>query len=80
LVVAGTGFKVPFAKRQDVVQGFREVMERLVLDSSPLLELALAARQRVEAHYTWSAKAAQVKQVYQWVLGQNSVKPAFFAV
>lgn len=80
LVGAGTGYKIPFDKRQDVVRGFRETLERLALDSSPLAELAVAARQRVDEHYTWSAKAAQVKQVYQWVLGQRPVKPAFFAV
>jgi hypothetical protein len=31
----------------------------------------------VLAHFTWSAKAAQVAEVYDWVLGRRAEKPNF---
>jgi hypothetical protein len=38
--------------------------------------MSKAARQRVLDSFTWSAKAAQVVEVYKWVLGERG-KPNF---
>lgn len=33
----------------------------------------------VQANYTWSAKARQVREVYDWVLGRRADRPDFAA-
>jgi len=39
--------------------------------------LGARARDRVLRHFTWDAKAAQVLEVYRWVLGRRPTKPDF---
>ena len=72
------GLKVPIGPRDAVVAGFRATLERLVADPAQLGPLGEAARARAEEMFAWSRKAAQVRQVYDWVLGQRSSRPAPF--
>ena len=68
LVDEATGYKVPIGPRAAVVAGFRDRLGRILDDPSDLPRLAAAGRAEVAARYTWAAKAAQVRQVYDAVL------------
>ncbi|NDV98292.1 glycosyltransferase family 4 protein [Salipiger sp. PrR002] len=68
LVTPGTGFKLPCEDRAGIVAGFAAALERLARDPSALPTMADAARARVEQSFTWSRKAQQIAQVYEWVL------------
>ena len=79
LVTADVGRKVPLGDRAAIVAGFREELERMAADPAALTPLAAQARARVQAGFTWPRKAAQVAQVYDWVLGHRVEKPDFSA-
>ncbi len=75
LVVPGTGYKVPIGPRDEIIAGFRRVLEEITSDSSALPQIAQAGRDRVNRFYTWPAKAAQIAEIYDWVLGRRTDKP-----
>ncbi|MFD1342723.1 glycosyltransferase family 4 protein [Litorisediminicola beolgyonensis] len=68
LVTPETGFTVPCSDRAGIVADVRARLTALAEDPSPLCPIGDAARQRVAQSFTWSAKARQVRQVYDWVL------------
>ena len=76
LVSPGTGFAVPMGQREAIVRGVREVLEKLVAHPELLDEMGPKARARVLRSFTWDVKAAQVLEVWRWVLGQRD-KPDF---
>ncbi len=76
LVTDGTGYRVPLGRRDQIVAHFRAVLSGLVDDSTCLREMGERAVRRVEALFTWRAKARQLEEVYQWVLGRTC-KPSF---
>jgi|SRR6056297_888265 len=75
LVDDTVGFKVPVGSRAEIVAGFSAVLDTVLADPGLLAPRAAAARQRVADHYTWSAKAAKVARVYDWVLGEDTARP-----
>lgn len=79
LVTANVGRKVPLGDRAAIVAGFRAELERMAADPAALVPLAIAARARVQAAFTWPRKAAQVGQVYDWVLQHRVEMPDFSA-
>jgi glycosyltransferase involved in cell wall biosynthesis len=80
LVIPGTGVKVPCGAREQIIAGFQAELTKMSADPSALMNMAAAARARVEACFTWNRKAEQVAQVYDWCLGKSDVKPRFFDV
>ena len=72
----GTGFIVPLGERPQIVAALRRVLEQLVANPHPLPAMASRARRRVLDLFTWPAKAAQTREVYEWVLGRRE-KPDF---
>ena len=50
-------------------------LEGLVANPSTIRPMGAAARERVHRLFTWDAKAAQVLEVYRWVLGQRPSQP-----
>ncbi|WP_299632630.1 glycosyltransferase [uncultured Roseobacter sp.] len=68
LVRAQTGYKVPIGSRAEIIARFGAVLQQIVSDPSPLPGLAAAAQADVQARFTWEAKAAQVRRVYDAVL------------
>ncbi|WP_299918771.1 glycosyltransferase [uncultured Roseobacter sp.] len=68
LVRAQTGYKVPIGSRAEIIARFGALLQQIVADPSPLPGLAAAARADVQARFTWEAKAAQVRRVYDAVL------------
>jgi glycosyltransferase involved in cell wall biosynthesis len=79
LVTADIGRKVPLGDRTAIMAGFRAELERMAADPAQLIPLAETARARVQAAYTWPRKAAQVAQIYDWVLRHRVEKPDFSA-
>jgi glycosyltransferase involved in cell wall biosynthesis len=77
LVTAETGFLVEIGSRERIVADLRACLEELTRRPSEIDARSAAARDRVRRHFTWDAKAAQVRQVYEWVLGRREVKPDF---
>jgi glycosyltransferase involved in cell wall biosynthesis len=76
LVSEGTGYRLPIGPRQELVSRFRQALTDLASARERLAEVGRRARRRVQARFTWEAKAAQVLEVYRWVLGQRG-KPDF---
>ncbi len=77
LVTEATGFRIPIGPRGAIIAALRARLEALAADPSPLPGLAAAGRARVATHFTWAAKAAQVRRVYDWVL-EGGTKPDLF--
>lgn len=76
LVTPRTGFSVPIGPRRNLIQEVRAILSRLTQDRSELRSMAARGRERVATYFTWEAKARQVLQVYEWVLGR-ATKPDF---
>jgi glycosyltransferase involved in cell wall biosynthesis len=76
LVTPATGFALPLGPRTQIVRDLRSVLERLAVDPSVIRPMGARARDRVLRGFTWPAKAAQVREVYRWVLGRRD-KPDF---
>ena len=79
LVTPDIGRKVPLGDRAAVISGFRAELEHMAANPAALIPLAANARARVQAAFTWPRKAAQVAQVYDWVLKHRVEKPDFDA-
>jgi glycosyltransferase involved in cell wall biosynthesis len=77
LVTQATGLTVPIGPRAQIVSDLRFILERLSADPSELPGMACRARARVHDLFTWPAKARQIVQVYEWVLGWRSDPPEF---
>lgn len=76
LVTPATGVTMPMAPRAEVVQRLRAVLADLAARPHDVAAMGARARQRVFRSFTWDAKAAQVLEVYRWVLGHRD-KPDF---
>jgi alpha-maltose-1-phosphate synthase len=76
LVSAGTGVKLPLAPREQIVQALRAAFERFIANPGEIQLMGARARARVFRLFTWDAKAAQVFEVYRWVLKERS-RPDF---
>ena len=72
LVSEETGLKVPIGRREDVICAFGAKLEAIAEDPAALPGMSANARARVRALFTWPAKARQVAEVYDWVLGDGS--------
>jgi len=68
LVTPETGFRIPIGSRSQIAARLSAQLEALSEDRSMLTAMAKAARQRVQDHFTWDAKAMQVVQYYQRLL------------
>ena len=75
LVTFDTAVTVPLGDRAAIVAGFRAALERLAADPAGVKAMGNRARARVQAQFTWAAKAAQVAQVYDWVLRRRAEPP-----
>jgi glycosyltransferase involved in cell wall biosynthesis len=70
LVTPDTGFALPMGTRADIVARFREKLTALCDDPSPLPKMGRAAQALIAEKFTWGQKAQQIRQIYDWVLGQ----------
>ncbi len=77
LVTDRTGFRVKMGKRAELVRSFQDTLANLWEQRGTLSETGGRARERVLENFTWKAKAAQIVEVYKWVLGRQATKPDF---
>lgn len=77
LVSDDLGYKVQMGSREEIISRLREQLARIIADPTELPVKARAARSHVFNEFTWEAKAGQVLQVYDWVLGRQPDKPRF---
>lgn len=75
LVTEETGYKIPIGTRDQIVSGFRSVLEDVVANPSALPDLGRAARDKVLRDFTWAAKARQIARLYDWILRSRSGTP-----
>lgn len=75
LVPSHTGYVIPMMERSAIVERLRELFASLIADPSPLDAFSLQAQEHIRRYYTWEAKAAQILEVYEWVLGRREQKP-----
>ena len=78
LVDEAIGIKLPIGSRREIVTHLRAALEALAADPSKLPTLAENGIARVQSHFTWTAKAAQVAQVYRWCLTAEDARPEPF--
>lgn len=77
LVTARTGLRIPLGPRERIIVEMRECLERLAKAPDLVAELGRAARLRAATQFSWDAKARQMLEVYEWVLGRQAHKPDF---
>ncbi len=77
LVNEDTGFLIEMGDRATIVSQLREMLKKVIQQPELIEQKAVAARQRVQASFTWDVKAEQVIQVYEWVLQQRAEKPSW---
>lgn len=77
LVSPRTGWRVPLGTKQQIIDRYREILARLCVDTSSIAVMGVNAKERVRRQFSWSAKARQVLQVYEWVVGIRAQKPDF---
>jgi glycosyltransferase involved in cell wall biosynthesis len=76
LVTGATGYLIDLGKRQEIVERFRTVLSDIAEHPEQLAaKSALGVRRAIE-QFTWSAKAQQILQVYDW-LTKGGARPAF---
>lgn len=77
LVASDTGVTVPLGDRDAIVAGFRAALMQMAEDPGLVASMGQTAHARVMDQFTWAAKAGQVEQVYDWVLGRTANRPDF---
>lgn len=79
LVSDDTGYKVAITNRAGVIEGLGARLVHCAENPAEVAAKGHAARDWVQAHFTWGRKAAQIARVYAWVLGKTGPKPDLFA-
>lgn len=77
LITDECGRKVSLGSKEHIASAMRVHLEELERDKDLREKLGAAARQRVEDHLTWHAKAMQTLEIYKWVTGERADKPEF---
>jgi len=75
LVTDATGWKVPITGRDGVIAGLSDRLAWCVDHPEQVAAKGHAARARVQELFTWERKAAQILQIYNWVLTPGLPKP-----
>jgi glycosyltransferase involved in cell wall biosynthesis len=76
LVTPETGFLIPMASRNEIIERFKCLFAQLVQQPALIESRSALAYARARDLFSWDAKASQVVQVLKWVAGQGS-KPDF---
>lgn len=71
LVDSNTGIRVPFHDKASLVEGLRQAIDEVIRRPQSLDGLGAAGRRKVLEKFTWDAKANQIFEVYEAVLGAS---------
>ena len=77
LVTEKTGFLLPMGTRQQIIDRLRSLLTHLCEHPQEIDAKSPLALRRAHEQFTWPAKARQVVQVYDWVLGRRAERPVF---
>jgi glycosyltransferase involved in cell wall biosynthesis len=77
LVTEKTGFLLPMGTREQIIERLRSLLTHLCDHPQEIDAKSPAALRRAHEQFTWPAKARQVVQVYDWVLGRRTDRPIF---
>jgi glycosyltransferase involved in cell wall biosynthesis len=72
LVGPGLGYRIPIGPRDHIIAALRTQLAEIAADPSALPGMGEAARAHVLAHFTWAAKAAQIRRLYDHILAERS--------
>jgi glycosyltransferase involved in cell wall biosynthesis len=73
------GIQVPLVDKDDMVGRFTAARESLADDPARRAALGRAAYEYVSTRHSWDAKAARIREVYEWTLGRwTGPRPDFF--
>jgi glycosyltransferase involved in cell wall biosynthesis len=75
VVTQECGIKIPLGTGEELIDRFRDKLERLAVDSELRNHLGKVARERIRRFFTWDVKARMFLEVYHWVLGHRRDKP-----
>ena len=75
LVTQKTGFLVDIGAPEKIVRQFRAVLNDLVEHPQKIDQRSAAALARAHRHFTWDAKAARIREIYDWALSGSTVRP-----
>ncbi len=78
LVTPETGFAIPMGPKDQIISSLSALLDQIAQDPNALPGMGQAARARATQMFTWEAKAAQIAQVYDWVLAPEGPRPEFF--
>jgi glycosyltransferase involved in cell wall biosynthesis len=77
LVTEKTGYLLPIGTRPQIIDRLRTLLTRLCDNPAEIDARSPLALRRAHEQFTWRAKAAQVVQVYDWLLGRRPDRPHF---
>jgi glycosyltransferase involved in cell wall biosynthesis len=79
-VKGGCGIAVPITDKPALVESYRKSLEELAASPEKRVELGAMAHQYARSNHTWDAKAENIVQVYEWVLGTRKDRPNFYGL
>ncbi|MEP1356295.1 MAG: glycosyltransferase family 4 protein [Tateyamaria sp.] len=68
LVQPSFGNKIPIGTREEIISSLRAEVQAVVQDPTELPWRAEAARKHAHSHFTWGAKALQIRRLYDAIL------------
>lgn len=71
------GIKVPLSDKAGVTAAFVDALESLANDAERRCDMGVAAFEYVKANHSWDKKAERIAEVYEYLLGKRSNRPAF---
>jgi len=77
LVTPKTGFLLPMGTRPQIIDRLGALLAQLSENPHEIDAKSPAALRRAHEQFVWPAKARQIVQVYDWVLGRRAKKPQF---
>ena len=76
LVTADCGVKVHLGAKDQIVTQISNALRDLCLSPRDLARMRQNAQNRIATHYTWNAKAKQIRKIYDWILSGDKHQPA----
>jgi glycosyltransferase involved in cell wall biosynthesis len=77
IVTPKTGWVLPMGSREEIVARLTSLLDQLTNSPDEIQARSRAAVERCFTAFTWEAKARRILEIYEWVMGRVTQKPAF---
>lgn len=77
LVNSNSGFAIKIGPRAELVHEIEQLVQAIAAGEYDLQSMSAAGSDRVKKIYSWSAKAQQIRSVYDWVATREGALPNF---